>query len=74
LNASGVISFAGLSEDLLNQVITIPDRIEAIKEAIRLASGGDIVLVAGKGHEDYQEIKGIRHHMNDIEELRKLLT
>lgn len=64
----------GLSEDLLNQVITIPDRIEAIKEAIRLASGGDIVLVAGKGHEDYQEIKGIRHHMNDIEELRKLLT
>lgn len=45
--------------------IVIPDRHVAISMAVELASSGDIVLVAGKGHEDYQEIKGIRHSFSD---------
>jgi UDP-N-acetylmuramoyl-L-alanyl-D-glutamate--2,6-diaminopimelate ligase len=48
-----------------------PDRTEAIKEAVAMASEGDTVLVAGKGHEDYQEIKGARHHFSDKEVLRE---
>jgi UDP-N-acetylmuramoyl-L-alanyl-D-glutamate--2,6-diaminopimelate ligase len=49
--------------------LTIPDRHEAIKTACMLAQPGDIVLVAGKGHEKYQEIKGVKHHFDDMEEL-----
>lgn len=52
--------------------IAIPDRHEAIKAAINLAEGGDVVLVAGKGHEKYQEIKGIKHPFDDKEILKKL--
>jgi len=52
---------------------TIADRREAIKEAVRIATSGDVVLVAGKGHEDYQEIHGVRHHFNDMEELKNIL-
>jgi len=48
-----------------------PDRTEAIKEAVAMASEGDTVLVAGKGHEDYQEIKGARYHFSDKEVLRE---
>lgn len=55
------------------KVKIIPDRRQAIKEAVKLAKAGDIILVAGKGHEEYQEIKGIKHHFNDIEELKKAL-
>jgi UDP-N-acetylmuramoyl-L-alanyl-D-glutamate--2,6-diaminopimelate ligase len=40
-------------------------------EAIKLAKTGDIILCAGKGHEDYQEIKGVKHHFSDMEEFRK---
>ncbi|MEW6674573.1 MAG: UDP-N-acetylmuramoyl-L-alanyl-D-glutamate--2,6-diaminopimelate ligase [Nitrospirota bacterium] len=50
-----------------------PDRAEAIKRAIMLAGEGDIVLVAGKGHEDYQEIKGVRYRFNDREILEKAI-
>jgi len=46
-----------------------PDRREAIRKAVKLAEAGDILLVAGKGHEDYQEIKGIRHKFSDREAL-----
>ena len=60
-----------LSADELKKVITITNRLEAIKEAIRLAQKGDIILCAGKGHEDYQEIKGVKHHFDDMEELKK---
>jgi UDP-N-acetylmuramoyl-L-alanyl-D-glutamate--2,6-diaminopimelate ligase len=49
--------------------ISIPDRKEAIKTAISLAQPGDIVLIAGKGHEKYQEIKGVKHHFDDKEVL-----
>jgi UDP-N-acetylmuramoyl-L-alanyl-D-glutamate--2,6-diaminopimelate ligase len=41
-------------------------------EAVKLAQSGDIILCAGKGHEDYQEIKGVKHHFNDLEEFQKI--
>ena len=53
---------------------TISNRREAIIEATKLAQKGDIILLAGKGHEDYQEIKGVRNHFNDMEELKKYLN
>ena len=57
-----------------NKVKSIIDRKEAIKEAVKLAKSGDIVLLAGKGHESYQEIKGVKQHFNDMEELKKYLV
>ncbi|HLP20905.1 MAG TPA: UDP-N-acetylmuramoyl-L-alanyl-D-glutamate--2,6-diaminopimelate ligase [Chitinophagales bacterium] len=51
------------------KVLTIADRREAIKTAVTLAGKGDIILLAGKGHEKYQEIKGVKHHFDDKEEL-----
>lgn len=60
-----------LSHDETKKVITISDRRLAIEEAIELAKAGDIILCAGKGHEEYQEIKGVKHHFNDLEEFRK---
>ena len=62
-----------LSMDNLKKVKAIPDRHEAIKEAIKLAQKGDIILLAGKGHENYQEIKGVKHPFDDMEELKKNL-
>ena len=62
-----------LSSELLQKTKTIANRCEAIKEAVKLAEKGDIILCAGKGHEDYQEIKGVKHHFDDMEEFRKLL-
>ncbi|HEY4501357.1 MAG TPA: UDP-N-acetylmuramoyl-L-alanyl-D-glutamate--2,6-diaminopimelate ligase [Candidatus Paceibacterota bacterium] len=61
----------GVSHEDLHKVKTISNRHEAILEAITLAQKGDIILCAGKGHEDYQEIKGIKHHFNDMEEFKK---
>jgi UDP-N-acetylmuramoyl-L-alanyl-D-glutamate--2,6-diaminopimelate ligase len=62
----------GLSSEMLQKVKTISNRHEAIKEAVKLAQKGDIILCAGKGHEDYQEIKGVKHHFDDMEEFKKL--
>lgn len=62
---------AGLDENQLKKVISITDRREAIKTACRMAQKGDVVLIAGKGHEDYQEVKGVKHHFDDKEEVRK---
>ena len=59
----------GIGPSLARKVLTIPDRREAIALATQLANAGDIILVAGKGHENYQEIKGVKHHFNDKEEL-----
>lgn len=59
----------GLTEDELKQVVTIESRRDAIKTACLLAQPGDVILVAGKGHEDYQEIKGVKHHFDDREEV-----
>jgi UDP-N-acetylmuramoyl-L-alanyl-D-glutamate--2,6-diaminopimelate ligase len=51
----------------------VVDRREAIREAIRIAEPGDLVLIAGKGHETYQEIRGVRRHFDDREEARAAL-
>ena len=58
---------AGLTDGQKRKSIKITDRKEAIKVAITLAQPGDIILIAGKGHETYQEIKGIKHHFDDRE-------
>ncbi|MBT4217323.1 MAG: UDP-N-acetylmuramoyl-L-alanyl-D-glutamate--2,6-diaminopimelate ligase, partial [Flavobacteriales bacterium] len=52
----------------------ITDRSQAIKTACTLASEGDIVLLAGKGHEKYQEIEGVKHYFDDVEELVESLN
>lgn len=62
----------GLFAEDLKKVITIANRHEAIAESVKLAKKGDIILCAGKGHEDYQEIKGVKHHFDDMEEYKKL--
>ena len=60
---------AGLSPELKRSTLRITDRREAIKTAVMLAEKGDVILIAGKGHETYQEIRGVRHHFDDREEL-----
>ena len=62
---------AGLSDEERRTVITIVDRREAIRTACMLAKPGDVVLVAGKGHEDYQIIQGVKHHFDDHEVIRE---
>ncbi|MDA3880784.1 MAG: UDP-N-acetylmuramoyl-L-alanyl-D-glutamate--2,6-diaminopimelate ligase [Prolixibacteraceae bacterium] len=59
--------------DALNnkKTLVIVDRREAIKTAAMLAQSGDIILIAGKGHETYQEVNGVRHHFDDKEEVQK---
>ena len=63
---------AGLNEEQKRSVISIVDRKEAIRTAFALAQKGDVILVAGKGHEDYQEIKGVKHHFDDKEIIREI--
>ena len=65
---------AGLDKNDLQKTLSIADRREAIRTACMLAQAGDVILVAGKGHEDYQEIKGVKHHFDDKEELRKAMN
>ena len=62
---------AGLTKEDMQKVITIVDRREAIRTACVMAQQGDVILVAGKGHEDYQEIKGVKHHFDDHEVIRE---
>ena len=64
----------GLTPEQQQKVLTITDRRQAIKTAIMLAQPGDVVVVAGKGHEDYQEIQGVKHHFNDKEEIEALFA
>ncbi|MEA4950556.1 MAG: UDP-N-acetylmuramoyl-L-alanyl-D-glutamate--2,6-diaminopimelate ligase [Petrimonas sp.] len=63
---------AGLDDGQRQGTLSIVDRREAIKTACALAKPGDVILVAGKGHEDYQEIKGVKYHFDDKEELEKI--
>lgn len=63
---------AGVPGDACGRVLAITDRKEAIRTALMLAKPGDIVLVAGKGHEDYQEIKGVKHHFDDKEVIKEM--
>ncbi len=62
---------AGLDTGQMSKVLSITDRKEAIRTACMLASPGDVILVAGKGHEDYQDIKGVKHHFDDHEIIRE---
>ena len=63
---------AGLNAQQMKKVLSIADRREAIRTACMLAQKGDVILIAGKGHEDYKEIKGVKHHFDDREEVRKI--
>jgi UDP-N-acetylmuramoyl-L-alanyl-D-glutamate--2,6-diaminopimelate ligase len=65
---------AGLTPPADAHTQTIADRRAAIRAAVALAQPGDLVLLAGKGHETYQEIKGVKAHFDDREELRAALT
>ena len=62
---------AGLDQKQMKKVISIVDRREAIRTACMMAEKGDVILIAGKGHEDYQEIKGVKHHFDDHEVVRE---
>ena len=64
---------AGITPDLRRKTLRIADRHEAIKTAVMLANTGDVILIAGKGHETYQEVKGVKHHFDDREELKNAL-
>ena len=64
---------AGLTEEELRSTLVIEDREAAIQTACTLAQKGDVILVAGKGHEDYQIIKGVKHHFDDHEVVRRYL-
>ncbi|MDM1047068.1 MULTISPECIES: UDP-N-acetylmuramoyl-L-alanyl-D-glutamate--2,6-diaminopimelate ligase [Sphingobacterium] len=65
---------AGLPAEKKKNVFSITDRREAIRAAVHLAQPGDVILVAGKGHEKYQEIKGVKNHFDDREELENIFN
>jgi len=65
---------AGLDDTMRPTTLSIVDRREAIRTAAALAQPGDVVLIAGKGHEDYQEIKGVRHHFDDREVIAEIIA
>jgi UDP-N-acetylmuramoyl-L-alanyl-D-glutamate--2,6-diaminopimelate ligase len=64
----------GVPVEAAGRVITIADRRQAIRTACQLAQPGDVVLVAGKGHEDYQEIQGVKHHFDDREQIHEVFA
>ena len=61
---------SGVLPENEQKTVTISNRKQAIKTACKLAKTGDIILIAGKGHENYQEINGVRTHFDDLEEVR----
>ena len=63
---------AGLDAKQMKKVLSIVDRREAIRTACMMAEKGDVILIAGKGHEDYQEIQGVKHHFDDKEVVRDI--
>lgn len=63
---------AGLNKEEMKKVLAITDRKEAIRTACMLANQGDVILIAGKGHENYQDIKGVKHHFDDKEVVREI--
>ena len=62
---------AGLNAQQMKKVISIVDRREAIRTACMMAQKGDVILIAGKGHENYQEVKGVKHHFDDHEVVKE---
>ncbi|MDR0412868.1 MAG: UDP-N-acetylmuramoyl-L-alanyl-D-glutamate--2,6-diaminopimelate ligase, partial [Dysgonamonadaceae bacterium] len=65
---------AGLDAEEKKKAVCITDRKEAIRTACLLAQPGDVILIAGKGHEDYQEIKGVKNHFDDREVVREIFN
>lgn len=65
---------AGLTPEDMEHTLCITDRSQAIKTATMLAKKGDVILIAGKGHEDYQEVKGIKHHFDDREKVKEIFA
>lgn len=65
---------SGLNSQQMKKVLSIVDRREAIRTACMMARKGDVILVAGKGHENYQEIEGVKHHFDDKEVLREIFN
>ena len=65
---------AGLGQKQMKKVVSIVDRREAIRTACMMADKGDVILIAGKGHEDYQEIKGVKYHFDDREIVREIFN
>jgi UDP-N-acetylmuramoyl-L-alanyl-D-glutamate--2,6-diaminopimelate ligase len=61
---------AGITPELRKKTLRIADRRSAIKTAVMMANKGDVILIAGKGHETYQDVKGVKHHFDDREVLR----
>ena len=64
---------AELDATEMRNVLVIVDRRQAIRTACQLAQAGDVVLVAGKGHENYQDVKGVKHHFDDKEILSEIM-
>jgi UDP-N-acetylmuramoyl-L-alanyl-D-glutamate--2,6-diaminopimelate ligase len=63
----------GVEAHNYKKMLRITDRKQAIKTACQLAQANDIILIAGKGHETYQEINGVRHHFDDMETVKEIL-
>lgn len=64
----------GVEGQYFKKTLSIVDREQAIKTAVSMAEKGDIILIAGKGHEKYQDIKGVKHHFDDMETVTELFT
>ena len=65
---------AGLDNEMMRRTLKITSRRDAIRTACTMAMPSDVVLIAGKGHENYQEINGVRHHFSDLEEVEKIIA
>jgi len=64
----------GISDTDKNKVLSITNREQAIRTACKLAQPGDFILVAGKGHEKYQEIKGVKHPFDDQQIIKEIFA
>ena len=64
----------GLNSQQMKKTLLITEREQAIKTACTLAKAGDVILIAGKGHEDYQDVKGVKHHFDDREVVRDIFN
>ncbi len=64
----------GLDDEARTRTLHITDRRQAIRTAVALARPGTVILIAGKGHEDYQEVKGVKHHFDDREEVKSAFS
>ena len=64
----------GVAAENFNKTLSVLDRRQAIKTACKFAAPNDIILIAGKGHENYQEINGVKHHFDDFEEITQLFN